>query len=356
MVSSDVQPALSRTADGDGGAAPAPRPGKVVLSVEGLRTEFQTSDGAAVAVDGVSLEARQGETLAIVGESGSGKSVTALSIMRLTPTPPGRIVAGEIRYGALDLSAISERDIEKIRGNNISMIFQEPMSSLNPVLSIGRQMTEAIEVHMGLDRQAARLRAVDMLRRVNIPEPEKRLRQYPHQLSGGMLQRVMIAMALSCDPEILIADEPTTALDVTIQSQILDLMRDLQRDFEAAIILITHDMGVVAEMADRVIVMYAGRKVEEASVAEIFARPLHPYTRGLLRALPVLGRPSTGDTVRLEEIPGVVPALTDLPVGCRFAPRCAFATDTCRAEYPPLEKRAGGHLVACWHADQIAEM
>jgi oligopeptide/dipeptide ABC transporter ATP-binding protein len=356
MASSDVQPALSRTADGERDAAPAAAPGNVVLSVEGLRTEFQTSDGVAVAVDGVSLEARRGETLAIVGESGSGKSVTALSIMRLIPTPPGRIAGGEIRYGDLDLSAISERDIEKIRGNNISMIFQEPMTSLNPVLSIGRQMTEAIETHMGLDRQAARLRAADMLRRVNIPDPEKRLRQYPHQLSGGMLQRVMIAMALSCDPEILIADEPTTALDVTIQSQILDLMRDLQRDFEAAIILITHDMGVVAEMADRVIVMYAGRKVEEASVAEIFARPLHPYTRGLLRALPVLGRPSTGDTVRLEEIPGIVPALTDLPVGCRFAPRCAFATDTCRAEYPPLEKRARGHLAACWHADQIAEM
>jgi peptide/nickel transport system ATP-binding protein len=355
MVTSEVHPALTRTADGDHHAA-APRTGKVVLSVVGLRTEFQTSDGAAIAVDGVSLEARQGETLAIVGESGSGKSVTALSIMRLIPSPPGHIAAGEIRYGDLDLSAISERDIEKIRGNKISMIFQEPMTSLNPVLSIGRQMTEGIEAHMGLDRQAARSRAVDMLRRVNIPESEKRMRQYPHQLSGGMLQRVMIAMALSCDPDILIADEPTTALDVTIQSQILDLMRNLQRDFDAAIILITHDMGVVAEMADRVIVMYAGRKVEEASVAEIFAHPRHPYTRGLLRALPVLGRPSSGDTVRLEEIPGIVPALTDLPVGCRFAPRCGFATDTCRAEYPPLEEKARGHLAACWHADQIAEM
>jgi peptide/nickel transport system ATP-binding protein len=351
MVTSEVHPALNRTADGGRHAARAPR--KVVLSVEGLRTEFQTSDGAAIAVDGVSLEARQGETLAIVGESGSGKSVTALSIMRLIPSPPGR-VAGEIRYGDLDLSAISEREIEKVRGNKISMIFQEPMTSLNPVLSIGRQMTEAIETHMGLARQDARTRATDMLRRVNIPEPDKRMRQYPHQLSGGMLQRVMIAMALSCDPDVLIADEPTTALDVTIQSQILDLMRDLQRDFDAAIILITHDMGVVAEMADRVIVMYAGRKVEEAPVAEIFARPRHPYTRGLLRALPVLGRPSSGDTVRLEEIPGIVPALTDLPVGCRFAPRCAFATDTCRAEYPPLEEKARGHLAACWHADQIA--
>jgi peptide/nickel transport system ATP-binding protein len=354
MVSTDLHPPVGAITDGE--RLVAGRPGDVVLNVEGLRTEFQTSDGIAVAVDGVSLSARRGETLAIVGESGSGKSVTALSILRLVPSPPGRVAGGTVRYGDIDLVAISEPEMEKIRGNRISMIFQEPMTSLNPVLSIGRQMTEAIETHMGLNRQEARARAIERLRRVNIPEPDKRMRQYPHQLSGGMLQRVIIAMALSCDPDVLIADEPTTALDVTIQSQILDLMRDLQRDFDAAVVLITHDMGVVAEMAARVIVMYAGRKVEEAPVAEIFARPRHPYTRGLLNALPVLGRPSAGDPVRLEEIPGIVPALTDLPAGCRFAPRCPLATNVCRADYPPLEEKAPGHLAACWHADRSTEI
>jgi peptide/nickel transport system ATP-binding protein len=320
-----------------------------ILTVEDLCTEFQTSEGVAAAVDGISFTVNRGETLAIVGESGSGKSVTSLSIMRLVPTPPGRVSARKMSYRGQDLLNMSEKAFEKVRGNMIAMIFQEPMTSLNPVLSIGRQMTEALGVHLRLGSQAARVRAIEMLRKVNIPEPEKRMRQYPHQLSGGMLQRVMIAMALSCDPDLLIADEPTTALDVTIQAQILDLMRALQRDFATAIVLITHDMGVVAEMADRVIVMYAGRKVEEGPVREIFRNPRHPYTRGLLRALPVLGRASRGEADRLEEIPGVVPALTALPPGCRFEPRCRMASPRCKAESPVLDQIGAGQSVACWN-------
>lgn len=330
-------------------------PTGLVLTVEGLRTEFETSGGVATAVDGVSFAVNRGETLAIVGESGSGKSVTLLSVMRLIPSPPGRIAAGVIRYRGQDLLNMSEREFERVRGNRISMIFQEPMTSLNPVLSIGRQMTEAMEIHLKLDPPSARRRAIEMLRKVNIPEPERRLRQFPHQLSGGMLQRVMIAMALSCDPDLLIADEPTTALDVTIQAQILDLMRDLQRDFDTAIVLITHDMGVVAEMADRVIVMYAGRKIEEALVHDIFRRPRHPYTHGLLRALPVLGRASAGEAGRLEEIPGIVPPLTNLPNGCRFAPRCPLASERCNTAYPPAEMVSPTHSVVCWNWAQMAE-
>ncbi len=322
---------------------------EAILTVDDLRTEFDTSDGTVAAVDGISFTVRRGETLAIVGESGSGKSVTSLSIMRLIPTPPGRISARTIRYRNQDLQGLSEKALEKVRGKSIAMIFQEPMTSLNPVLSIGRQMTEALETHLRLSPADARRRAIEMLRKVNIPEPEKRMRQYPHQLSGGMLQRVMIAMALSCDPDLLIADEPTTALDVTIQAQILDLMRALRNDFATSIVLITHDMGVVAEMADRVIVMYAGRKVEEGPVREIFRNPRHPYTRGLLRALPVLGRAASGDAARLEEIPGVVPPLTALPPGCRFAPRCPIASDRCTVEDPALDEVAPRQSVACWN-------
>ncbi len=326
-----------------------------LLRVEGLRTVFKTIAGPAFAVDGVSYALRPGETLAVVGESGSGKSVTALSIMGLVPDPPGRIEGGEVWFGGRDLVALPERELEKVRGAEIAMIFQEPMSSLNPVLTIGRQLTETIVEHEGVGAAAARERALEMLRLVQIPEPERRLGQYPHQLSGGMLQRVMIAMALSCSPKVLIADEPTTALDVTIQAQILALMADLQERFGTAVLLITHDLGVVAETADRVVVMYAGRVVEEASVIDLFERPRHPYTRGLLDAIPHLGllqgenRPE-----QLKEIPGIVPPLTHLPPGCRFAPRCPLASAKCIEAYPPLEDKAPGHKAACWHSDRLA--
>ena len=324
-----------------------------VLKVEGLRTEFRIGLGTAAAVDGVSFDLHRGETLAVVGESGSGKSVTALSIMGLIPNPPGRVVAGSVHYDGRDLLAMSDREFQPIRGKELSMIFQEPMTSLTPVLTIGRQLTETIVEHLRVPEKAARARAIEMLRLVNIPEPEKRLKQYPHQMSGGMLQRVMIAMALSCNPKVLIADEPTTALDVTIQAQILDLMRQLQADFGTGIILITHDMGVVAETADRVIVMYCGRPVEEAPVEMLFENPRHPYTKGLLAALPTL-RPEgeVGDRM-LNEIPGIVPPLTSLPDGCRFAPRCPYATARCHDEYPPIEEKAPGHRAACWNSDAI---
>jgi oligopeptide/dipeptide ABC transporter ATP-binding protein len=324
-----------------------------VLKVEGLRTEFQTSDGTATAVDGVSYELYPGETLAIVGESGSGKSVTALSIMGLIPDPPGRVVAGTVWYGGRDLLQLNDRALEQIRGNEISMIFQEPMTSLTPVLTIGRQLTEPIIQHMDLSEREAADRAVEMLRRVNIPEPKKRLKQYPHQLSGGMLQRVMIAMALSCNPKVLMADEPTTALDVTIQAQILDLLQRLREDFDTGVVLITHDMGVVAETADRVVVMYCGRPVEQGPVEAIFETPQHPYTLGLLGALPHLRPEGEVGDHRLNEIPGIVPALTHLPQGCRFAPRCKLATDKCQAEYPPLERKTETQMAACWHSDLL---
>jgi oligopeptide/dipeptide ABC transporter ATP-binding protein len=324
-----------------------------ILQVEGLRTEFKTADGPAIAVDGVSYELYPSETLAIVGESGSGKSVTALSIMGLIPNPPGRVTGGTVHFGEQDLLTLKDEDLQKIRGRQIAMIFQEPMTSLTPVLSIGRQLTEAIIEHMGLNARSARERAVEMLSLVNVPEPANRLKQFPHQLSGGMVQRVMIAMALSCNPSVLIADEPTTALDVTIQAQILDLMRRLQEDFDTGIVLITHDMGVVAEMADRVIVMYCGRTVEKAPVNAIFETPRHPYTRGLLAALPTLGASGEVGDHRLNEIPGIVPPLTDLPAGCRFAPRCAYATERCRADYPPFVEKAPGHWVACWEVDSV---
>ena len=325
-----------------------------LLRVSGLTTVFSTAAGMVPAVDGVTYTLHEGETLAIVGESGSGKSVSALSVMGLVPNPPGRVTAGEVRYGDRDLLSLSEKGLENIRGAEISMIFQEPMSSLNPVLTIERQLTETITHHEKVPAAAARDRAIEMLQMVQIPEPERRLSQYPHQLSGGMLQRVMIAMALACGPSVLIADEPTTALDVTIQAQILALMADLQERLGTAILLITHDFGVVAEMADRVAVMYAGRIVELGSVFALFESPRHPYTRGLLNAIPHLDElQGERHRERLTEIPGIVPPLTRLPPGCRFAARCSFADDRCRREYPPFRELGEAHWAACWHADEL---
>src|SRR5205814_952917 len=292
-----------------------------LLEVENLQTHFRTPDGINRAVDGVSFHVDEGETLAIVGESGCGKSVTSMSLMRLIPEPPGKI-AGAIRFAGRDLLQLSDREMRAIRGNDISMIFQEPMTSLNPVLTVGRQIRETLMIHQGLDQQAAEAHAIEMLILVGIPEPKRRVREYPHQLSGGMRQRVMIAIALACNPKLLIADEPTTALDVTIQAQILDLMADLKKRVGAAIILITHDLGVVAEIAERVLVMYAGRKVEEAPVRELFRKPRHPYTQGLLGALPKLGSSLNGHATKLAEIPGVVPNLKQRIAGCVFASRC----------------------------------
>jgi peptide/nickel transport system ATP-binding protein len=320
-----------------------------LLEVENLQVHFRTPDGVNRAVDGVSFHVEEGETLAIVGESGCGKSVTAMSMLRLIPQPPGRI-AGAIRFEGRDLLALDDRAMRGIRGNDISMIFQEPMTSLNPVLSIGRQLGETLRLHQGLDHKAAQARAVAMLNLVGISEPGRRLGEYPHQMSGGMRQRVMIAMALACNPKVLIADEPTTALDVTIQAQILDLMAELKRRIGAAIILITHDLGVVAEVAERVMVMYAGRKVEEAPVDALFRVPRHPYTQGLLGAVPKLGSSLTGSETSLAEIPGTVPSLKRRILGCVFAGRCPRATELCRQLAPALEPRAPGHLVACHHA------
>ena len=325
-----------------------------LLDVQGLKTYFFTRDGVVRAVDGVSFSVGRGETLAVVGESGCGKSVTSLSILRLIASPPGRTVEGRVLFEGRDLLELPEPEMRKIRGDAISMIFQEPMTSLNPVLTIGHQIAEVLVLHRRLSRENAMLRSIEMLRLVRIPEPERRVTQYPHQLSGGMRQRVMIAMALACEPRLLIADEPTTALDVTIQAQILDLMRELKQRTGAAIVLITHDLGVVAEMAQRVVVMYAGRRVEEAPVADLFARPRHPYTRGLLDSIPKLGAASrAGAATRLTEIAGTVPSLSESIVGCAFAPRCAYATVRCRNEYPPLEEKAPGHCAACWESDRM---
>jgi peptide/nickel transport system ATP-binding protein len=320
-----------------------------LLEVDNLQTHFRTPDGANRAVDGVSFNVEEGETLAIVGESGCGKSVTAMSILRLVPEPPGKI-AGAIRLDGRDLLTLDDRAMRDIRGNDISMIFQEPMTSLNPVLSIGRQLGETLRLHQGLDGQAAQRRAVEMLTLVGIAEPVRRLAEYPHQMSGGMRQRVMIAMALACNPKLLIADEPTTALDVTIQAQILDLMAELKRRVGAAIVLITHDLGVVAEVAERVMVMYAGRKVEEAPVAALFRAPRHPYTQGLLGAVPKLGSSLAGEDTKLAEIPGSVPNLKARITGCVFAGRCPRVNELCRQVAPALEAKAPGHLVACHYA------
>jgi peptide/nickel transport system ATP-binding protein len=324
-----------------------------LLEVENLQTHFRTPDGINRAVDGVSFHVEAGETLAVVGESGCGKSVTAMSLLRLIPEPPGKI-AGSVRFQGKELLALSEKEMRAIRGNDISMIFQEPMTSLNPVLTVGRQIGETLRLHQGLDKSAADARAVEMLTLVGIPEPARRVNEYPHQLSGGMRQRVMIAIALACNPKLLIADEPTTALDVTIQAQILDLMRDLKSRVGAAIVLITHDLGVVAEVAERVMVMYAGRKVEEARVADLFRSPRHPYTQGLLGAVPKLGSSLDGTTTRLAEIPGLVPSLKGRIQGCVFASRCPKTTDLCRAVAPGLEAKAPGHIAACHYAAKDA--
>jgi peptide/nickel transport system ATP-binding protein len=328
---------------------------ETILDITDLRTWFFTRDGVVRAVDGVSFHVFPGETLAIVGESGCGKSVTALSVLRLIPSPPGRIVSGAIRFAGRDLLGLSEAEMRQVRGNDISMIFQEPMTSLNPVLTIGRQIAETLTLHQGLDYKAALSKAVDMLRLVHIPEARRRVTEYPHQLSGGMRQRVMIAMALACNPKLLLADEPTTALDVTIQAQILDLMRELKQKIDAAIVLITHDLGVVAEMAQRVVVMYAGRKAEEAPVGRLFRRPLHPYTKGLLASVPRLGASLDHERApRLAEIAGTVPSLREPIPGCPFETRCAFATDICRREMPAFDEKEPGHFAACFHSDRVA--
>ncbi|MCA3322228.1 MAG: ABC transporter ATP-binding protein [Roseomonas sp.] len=320
-----------------------------MLEIDNLQTHFRTPDGINRAVDGVSFHVEAGETLAVVGESGCGKSVTAMSILRLIPEPPGKL-AGAIRFNGKNLLDLSEAEMRGIRGNEISMIFQEPMTSLNPVLTVGRQIGETLRLHQGMSAQQAEDRAVEMLKLVGIPEAERRVKEYPHQLSGGMRQRVMIAIALACNPKLLIADEPTTALDVTIQAQILDLMRDLKHRVGAAIVLITHDLGVVAEVAERVVVMYAGRKVEEAKVGPLFRNPRHPYTQGLLGSVPKLGSSLDGTETRLQEIPGLVPSLKKKLEGCVFASRCNYATDLCRSVAPGLEEKAPGHIVACHYA------
>ncbi len=316
-----------------------------LLSIDGLTTHFRTERGVVRAVDGVSFDVRSGETVAVVGESGSGKSVTALSVLRLIADPPGRIVSGEVRFDGVDLVTLSDPEMRAVRGNRIAMIFQEPMSSLNPALTIGMQVAEPLNRHRGMGWPEARRHAVELLRKVQIPDPEKRLDSYPHQFSGGMRQRVMIAMALACGPRLLIADEPTTALDVTVQSQILSLLKALTRETGAALILITHDLGVVARYADRVNVMYAGRIVESGPAGAIYARPRHPYTRGLMASIPRLD----GDVGRrLVPIPGQPPDLAALPAGCPFAPRCVNVMDRCRVERPPLAPVDPTHSKACW--------
>jgi peptide/nickel transport system ATP-binding protein len=328
-----------------------------LLRVRDLKTQFFTADGVVRAVDGVSFDLAAGETLGIVGESGCGKSVTALSILRLIAPETGRIVGGSISYDGRELTTLPQEAMRELRGHKISMIFQEPMTSLNPVLTVGTQIAESVVRHMGLPWRAAMDRAHEMLDLVRIADARRRLDEYPHQLSGGMRQRVMIAIALCCNPQVLIADEPTTALDVTIQAQILDLMLELKEKLGTAIVLITHDLGVVAETCDRVIVMYAGRVAEQADVGDLFARPSHPYTRGLLRALPGANdvADARGARPKLAEIPGIVPALTREIVGCPFAPRCDFVVPRCRAEAPALADTGAGHLAACWEATRVAE-
>jgi oligopeptide/dipeptide ABC transporter ATP-binding protein len=327
-----------------------------LLEVENLRTYFETDAGVARAVDGVSFHVEEGEVLGIVGESGCGKSVTSLSVMRLVPQPPGRILEGSaIRFRGRELLQLSPAEMRAIRGNDIAMIFQEPMTSLNPVYSIGDQIAESLRLHRGMDRSAARARVVELLRLVGIPDPAERASNYPHQLSGGQRQRVMIAMALSCEPDLLIADEPTTALDVTIQAQILDLLAELRERLGMAVVLITHDLGVVAEVCDRVVVMYAGQVAEEGPVATIFAEPRHPYTEGLLQAIPRLG----SRVERLAVIPGSVPSPTDWPIGCRFHPRCPYGWDLCVHEQPPLIDAGPQRHARCWlerHPERRAEV
>ena len=319
-----------------------------LLDVQRLKTYFYTFEGVAKAVDDVSFYLDKGETLGLVGESGCGKTVTALSVMRLIPEPPGKIVHGKILFDGVNLPDLTMRQMRAIRGKRISMIFQEPMASLNPVFTIGDQISEMFVLHQRLGKKESWERAVEMLRMVQIPSPEKRVHEYPHQLSGGMQQRAMIAMALSCNPEVLIADEPSTALDVTIQAQIIDLMMQLKKDFDAAIMLITHDLGVIAEIAQRIVVMYAGKVVEEGQILAIFEDPRHPYTRGLLKSIPKLGERSRYGRQRLKEIPGIVPSLYELPPGCSFYPRCPEAMAICQEKAPELTELGGVHRVRCW--------
>ncbi len=322
----------------------------VLLEVKDLRTEFYTQDGIVKAVDGVSYDLQEGETLGLVGESGCGKSVSALSILRLIPNPPGKIVGGSVMFDGEDLMRISEEEMRHIRGNRIAMVFQEPMTSLNPVLTIGRQLTESLELHLHMNKRQARDRAAELLHTVGIPDAATRLDDYPHQFSGGMRQRVMIAMALSCDPKLLIADEPTTALDVTIQAQILELMQKLATELNTAILVITHNLGVVARYAHRVNVMYAGKIIERGTAREIYEHPRHPYTIGLLNSVPRL---DIARTDKLEPIEGMPPDLVNLPPGCPFRPRCKYAIDKCAEEHPPLVAVDGTHTAACWVADQL---
>jgi peptide/nickel transport system ATP-binding protein len=317
-----------------------------MLEIKGLKTHFKTDDGWLHAVDGVDMTLDAGETLCVVGESGCGKSVTAKTILKLIDMPPGKIVAGQVLWQGRDLVPLSSQQMQSIRAKEIAIIFQEPMTSLNPVFTVGEQIAESLRLHEGLSRKDAMDRAVEMLRLVRIPTPERRVNDYPHQFSGGMRQRVMIAIALACKPKLLIADEPTTALDVTIQAQILDLMTELKSTMGMAVMLITHAMGVVAEVAQRVVVMYAGKVVEEATVEELFANPRHPYTQGLIRSIPRIDLAATHRT-RLEAIPGTVPKLIEPAEGCRFAGRCRYATPACSAATPPLREIAPGHRVAC---------
>jgi len=319
-----------------------------LLDVKNLKTYFFTDEGIVRAVDGVDLYIEKGETLGVVGESGCGKSVTALSIMKLIPSPPGKIIEGEILYNGTNLVDLPAGQMRKIRGKEISMIFQEPMTSLNPVFTCGEQIAEALRLHEGLGRRAAMDKTVEMLKLVHIPNAERRVKEYPHQLSGGMRQRIMIAMALSCNPKLLIADEPTTALDVTIQAQILELLNELKSKLKMAVMLITHDMGVIAETAQRVVVMYAAKVAEEAPVGDLYKEPLHPYTQGLLRSIPRIDLAAT-ERRRLETIPGTVPTLRgEIAPGCRFAPRCAFVKSVCTEKDPVIKEVKPGHKVACW--------
>jgi len=325
---------------------------EIILEIKNLKTYFYTYGGVAKAVDGVSYNLAKGEALGVVGESACGKSVMALSILRLIPVPPGKILGGEILFKGKNLLEITEDEMRKVRGNRISMIFQEPMTSLNPVFTVGDQIQETLRLHQGLSKKEALEKSIEMLRRVDISSPEKAVERYPHELSGGMRQRVMIAMALACNPEILIADEPTTALDVTIQAQILDLMIKLKEKLGMAIILITHNLGVVAETTKRVLVMYAGKIVEEAETKSLFENPKHPYTRGLLKSIPILGDKIRGGKVRLREIPGVVPSLHELPSGCKFSTRCPSMMDICREKEPELKETEKGHFSSCWLTEQ----
>ena len=324
-----------------------------LLEVNDLATHFFTQDGVVKAVDGISYHVDEGEVLGIVGESGCGKSVSALSIMRLVANPPGRTVRGEVIFDGEDILKLADAEMRHIRGNRIAMVFQEPMTSLNPVLTIGRQLTETLELHQRMNKTEARDRAAELLRIVGIPDSERRLKDYPHQFSGGMRQRVMIAMALSCNPRLIIADEPTTALDVTIQAQILELMQELAREFGTAMVIITHNLGVVARYASRVVVMYAGKIIETGSALDIYHSPNHPYTLGLLRSVPRL---DAEERKKLEAIEGLPPDLIDLPVGCSFAPRCRFAYERCSQEMPELEGVGDGHEAACWRSSEITEL